>query len=110
MLEAVVAVMVFTLVGVGGLGGLSTVHISGAETESQSIAENLGRNQMENVFSLPYQDPPSTYPSLATPPGYSVLAEAEEYVVGDPAIEKVVVTVSHDSQQVLVLETLRVRD
>ena len=57
MLETVVAVVIFTLVGTAVLAALSTAHTSGARTESQSIAENLARNQMEDAFCRAYQEP-----------------------------------------------------
>lgn len=110
MVEVVAAVMVFTLVGSAVLVGLSTSHISSAQTESQAIADNLGRSQMEYVFSLPYQDPASAYPSIVTPPGYTVSALAEEYQANVQTVERVVVTVGHDGDTVLTLETLRVRE
>ncbi|MBF8268044.1 MAG: hypothetical protein HW388_1552 [Dehalococcoidia bacterium] len=110
MMEMVVAVMVYTLVGSAVLAGLSATYISGARSRDQSVAESLGRSQMEYVFSLPYQDPVSTYPSIAPPPGYGVSALAEEYLSSIATIEKVVVTVSHDGSDILVLETLRTKE
>ena len=109
MMEAVVAVMVFTAVGVAVLVGVSTTHLSGAKVEGQSVAENIARNQMEYIFSLPYQEPPSTYPAIDTPPGYSVEALAQEYVTGDTFVEMVEVTASHEGQAILALETLRAK-
>ena len=107
MVEAVVAVTLFTLVGAAVLGGLSTTFISGGLFEGQSAAETLGRSQMENALSLPYQVPPSTYPAISAPPGYSVTAAGEEYEVGSTLIEKLVVRVMQGNKEVLVLETLR---
>lgn len=109
LLDAVIAVAVLTLVGSAVLAGLSTTATVRASTDTTTTAQSVGRNQMEYIFSLPYQDPASSYPVLTVPQGYSVTADAEEYVVGDSDIAKVVVRVSHGSQVVLVLETLRVR-
>lgn len=89
------------------LTGLSTSHTASAVTKEQSLAENIARNQMEYVFSLPYSAPTSTYPSVAAPAGYTVTALAGEYIVGDPNIEKVMVTVQHSGVTVLTLESLR---
>ena len=110
MLEVVFAVVVFTLVGVAVLSGLSITHISGAKIEGQPVGENIARNQMEHIFSLQYQPPPHTYPSIDVPSGYSVTGVAEEYVAGDPNIEKVLVTIDRDGENILLLETLRVND
>ena len=95
LLEVVVALSLFSLVGEAIMMGLSTVHKSSSVTSEQSVAENVARNQMEQVFSLAYQVPPTSYPSVATPPGFGVTAASEEYVPGDPNMEKLVVTVSH---------------
>ncbi len=109
MLEAVVAMAVFALVGVAVLVGLSTTHTSGATVEGHSIAENLGRNQVEYIFSIPYQDPPSFYPTVVAPIGYGITAAAEEFVQNETAVQKIVVTVDHGGETVLVLETLRAK-
>lgn len=109
MTELIIAIAIFVLVSAAVMSGLSTMHRSGGKTEEQSLGENIARNQMEYVFSLPYQAPPSTYPAVATPPGYGVSAAAQTYVVGDTNIQKVVVTVHRGGVDVLVLETMRTR-
>ncbi len=109
-METVVATLVFALVGTAVLSGVSTAHTSGARTERQSKAENIARDQMEYVYSLPYVAPPAAYPAVETPPGYTVEAASEEYVTGDADISRVVVTVRHGGIDTLVLETLRVRE
>ena len=91
LLETVVAVMVFGLVGTAVMGGLGTVNISGAKTESQSIAENIARNQMEYLFSQPYREPQQTpHPTISVPTGYSVSTTLDfaDTVNPDPEIEK----------------------
>ena len=66
LLETVIAVMVFSMVGTAVMAGLNTAYMSGTKIEAQSAAENIARNQMESVFSLPYQAPGSTHiPQLA---------------------------------------------
>ena len=111
MLETVVAVVIFTLVGTAVLAALSTAHTSGARTESQSIAENLARNQMEDAFCRAYQEPDSTYPSIAPRVGHTVVAKARKYAGYDPAKgQEIVVTVSRDGEAVMILVTLRTRE
>lgn len=109
LMETLMAVMVFALVGSAVLSGLSTARISGSVTERQSVAENIARNQIAYVFSLPYQDPPSSCPTISVPTGYAVTCATEEYIVSDPNLERVAVTVSFDGAQLLVLETLRTK-
>jgi Tfp pilus assembly protein PilV len=110
LVEVVISVLLFAMVGSAVLGGVSMTQTSGARVKVQSTAENLGRNQMEYVFALPYQAPPSTYPTIETPPTYALSALAETYVAGDPNIEKVVVTVFQEGQEVLALEAIRIND
>jgi hypothetical protein len=102
---------VFALVGTAVLSGLSVMHKTGALVEGHSVAENVARNQMAYVFTLPYQDWPATYATMPAqvPNGYSVTALAEEYVVGDPDLQKVVVTAARDGDSILTLETVRSR-
>ena len=112
LLETVVTVMVYALVGTAVLSGLGTVHTSGAKTESQSIAENVVRNQMEYLFSQPYREPQQTpYPTVSVPAGYSVSTTVDfaDTVNPDPEIEKMTVTASHDAQSILTVETVRGR-
>ncbi len=109
LLEAVVAILIFGIVGTAVLSGLSTAHTSGRYTSHQSTAENVARNQMEDTFNQPYQPPPYTYSSISVSPGYTVTSQAVEYVVSDPNIEKIIVTVSHSGYDNYVLETLRTK-
>lgn len=118
LLETVVAVIVFALIGTTVLVGVSTARRSGAIVDKQSIAENVARNQMEYVFSRAYKAPPLSYTSISelpdndfnVPSGFAVTATAILRSGSvDPNIETVRVTVSHLGKQVLVVETIRGR-
>ena len=109
LVETLVAVVAFTLVGTAVLTGVSTAQISGAKFEGQSFAENAARNQMEYIFDQPYQPPPHSYATIDPPRGYTISATAEELVPGDLDIERVVVVVTRGAVNILTLETLRVR-
>ena len=119
LLETVVAVIVFALVGTTVLVGVSTARRSGAIVDNQSIAENVARNQMEYVFSRAYKAPPLSYTSISdlpdndfnVPSGFTVTAAAVLRTGSvDPNIETVRVRVSHLGKQVLVVETIRGRN
>jgi type II secretory pathway pseudopilin PulG len=117
-LETVIAVMVFALVGVAVLAGLSTAYTSGSKTEVQSVAENLARNQVESIFSGPYREPQQTpYPTMTgIPTGYSIGTAvdfknaATPTPYPDPEVEKISVTARYEGRDILTLETLRGRD
>ena len=110
LLESMIAITVFAVVGGAVLSGTSTALSTGTIIEGQSVAEEIARNQMENVFNQSYQEPAgSSYATIVPPARYAVSVAADEYLSGDVDIEMVVVTVSRDSQSIMVLETLRTR-
>ena len=119
LLETVVAVVIFALIGAATMVGIQTATLTGERVEDKSIAENLARNQMEHVFSQAYKAPPLDYDSIADIPGntfsvpsdFTVTAVAVERpgTVGTD-IETVKVTVSRNGQEILVLETIRGRN
>ncbi len=119
LLETVVAIIVFALIGTTVLVGVSTARRSGEIVDKQSIAENVARNQMEYVFSRAYKAPPLSYASISdlpgndfkVPSGFTVTATAIlRSGIVDPDVETVRVTVSHLGEQVLVVESIRGRD
>ena len=117
LMETIIAVTIFITVSSAAVIGVSTAQRARASIERSAIAENLVRNQMENLFSLPYRSWPHTYASstgliTSTPSGYSVtaVAPASTSTAGfatDPAFQKVIVTVSHQGKEILQVETLR---
>ena len=120
LLETMIAVGVFSMVGVAALAGLSTSIKVRARIERDAIAENIVRNQMEFVFTQDYKswNGPVPYPSAinsstsAYPPGYAVTVESTEApdFEGDPDIERITVTVTQHGVQVMVIETARSKD
>ena len=123
LLETVMAITIFAALGTALMVGIRTANISGDVVNKQSIAEKLGRNQMEYVFTQAYLSPPASYVTLdqaqdvgfTVDVGYSVTAEAvaltapefDMSIINDSNVENVVVTIYRDGNTVLVLETLR---
>ena len=107
LLETTVSVVVFAAVGTAVLTGVSIVSTSGAQTERQSVAENIGRNQMEFAAAQPYEAAPFNYLLVPVPDGYAVQVSAIEAIPGDPNIQKIIVTVTFDGDHLLTLETYR---
>lgn len=111
LIDSVVAIGVFAIVGAAVLAGVSSARSNGVRVEHKAIAEKVARNQMEYIFSLPYQNPLSTpYPTLVAPQGYSVTVVANEFKAGDMDIERIIVKVLHGNQNILLLETLRAKE
>ena len=120
LLETLIALAIFSSAGTAVLLGVGAAHTSSDRVKASAVAANLARNQMEYVSSLSYVPPPGTYTSIADdsslnitlPPGFGVSAAAQTYVADDGlsgSIEKVVVTVTRDGRNILVLESLRSR-
>ena len=109
LVESVISIALFTIVGTAVMSGLSTTQISGAQTERQSIAEFVARNQMASIFESAYLDNGTSYPAVTTPEGYTVTATTAEVDVSapDPNVQKVIVTVSYGNKTVFVLETMK---
>ena len=111
LVETMIAVTILGVIGTAVATSLSTARTSGTRVEEAATADNIARNHMASVFAAPYQSPPTTFPALAgLDPGYGSTAVAEVYVVGDTRIEKIIVTVTRDAGEILVLETLRTQE
>lgn len=107
MLETVAALLVLGMLGTALISGVSTISRSTDRIVTYSELENLARNQMELMFSLPYHAAPYTYPAVAVPAGYSITCEATEYEPGATYIELVTVTISIDGAERLVMSAIR---
>ncbi len=113
LIETVVALTVFGVLGSAVLSGVQTSYLSKGKFDVQSEAENLVRNQMEKALEQPYKAwPPSgnVYydPVTSTPSGFTITAEALQYSTStDTKIETIRVTVTHQGQTVKVFETIR---
>lgn len=109
LLESLVAVVIFSVIGTAVLSGLTTTYSSGDAIERQATAENIARNQIDYALSQPYQDPPFSCSLIGVPTRYGVTCTGEEYVGGNTNVAKLRVTVTFDGAQELALETLRVK-
>ena len=107
LIESVVALAVFTLVGYAVFRGVQTSYIGKRQVDSQATSENLIRNQIEYVFKQAYLTPGSSYLTVTPPTGYTVASPSVVYDSNSTDIAKVVVTVSKGGQTIKSLEMLR---
>ena len=110
LVETVVVLSVFGVLGTTVLSGLQTGSISKRNFEQDSTEENITRNQMDSVFEQPYKapdDPDPTYTSITPPAGYTVTAESITHYATSTDISTVRITVMRGGQTVRVHETLR---
>ena len=106
LLDAIVAVGVVGTTFAVLLSGLASSTGAVGNKDSYITAQSIARNQLESVHNEPYVPPPTTYPSVTTPAGYSVTADAVS-IDPDPNVEKVVVTVYKAGTVELVVESIK---
>ena len=112
LLETIILMSVFGLLGVAVLGAVQTSYFAKGKFDIQSTAENIARNQIDYVFEQDYREPiPSVEPYEplpVLPDGFSVEAKALPHDdASNPNVSWVQVTVFKDGQEVKVFETLR---
>ena len=108
--EALAAVSVFTLLGTAVMTSVSATGAASQNIRVSATADTLASNQIQEILSTTYVDPPFTFTTITPPSGYSLTAVAEEYVPGDPNIAKIIVTVFYGADVAATLETLRLKD
>ena len=107
--EALAAVTAFTLLGTAVMTSMSATTVAADIMRTNATADTIASNQMTQVLSDPYVDPPHTFTTITPPPGYSVTAESVQYIPGDTFISKIVVAVSKDGETIATLESLRMK-
>ena len=107
LVETVIALVIFGLLGTTVLGSVQTSFTSKRLFDVQSESENLIRNQTEYVFEQDYVLPVGVYLTVTPPSGFTVTADALLYDATSTGISTVRVTVYHEGELVKTFETLR---
>ena len=107
LMETVVSLSVFGILGTTLLTGVQTSYLSKTKFDIQSEAENLVRNEMESVFDQAYKVPGLTYNSTTTADGFSATSDAVTYSATSTDIEIVRITIQYEGNTVKVFETIR---
>jgi type II secretory pathway pseudopilin PulG len=108
LIETLVSMALLSTVGVAVLSALSASSIALRVNDEQFTARKLAEIQMQGVrksdFALTYS--PSSIPSDYS--GYTVSIDAFPVTLRDENIQKIVVTVNHESRQVFSMEDMKV--
>lgn len=110
LMEAIVAVTVLTAVSGTTLIAIQSTQATRRVVERSARAENLARNQIEQIFNTGYQTTTALYPSIANIPGGFQITATQEVASVDTNLQKIVVSVKVDGVEVLLVETMRNND
>ena len=119
LIEVLIAMALVGIIAAAFLGGLSTASRAVLTGDIRTMAESLASTQMESVKSQPYIEcGAGQYSIVAHRADYEILVDCEpiDPSTGDPyedengttgedeGIQKILVTVSHHGEVVIVLE------
>ncbi|MBN1160780.1 MAG: type II secretion system protein [Dehalococcoidales bacterium] len=99
ILGGVVILMVFAM-----SGGALAVN----ENEEETAVQNLARNQMEYIKSLAYNPGASTYPTISTPPEYSITVSVTAVPDTNNNIQKVTANFYRNSTLLMTVSDYKV--
>ncbi len=113
LLETLVALALLGAIAVTFLSGLSTSAKATVIADEQNTAESLALAQMEWAKRLDYSENATGYAPAPVPDdldytGYSATITAEPVHATDDGIQKITVTITHNSKEVLELESYKV--
>jgi type II secretory pathway pseudopilin PulG len=94
ILGAVVILMIFAM-----SGGALAVN----ENEEETAVQNLAKNQMEYIKSLAYSSGASTYPTISTPPEYSITVSVTSVPDANNNIQKVTANFSRNGELLMTI-------
>jgi prepilin-type N-terminal cleavage/methylation domain-containing protein len=108
LVELLVAIAILGIVAVTFITALSTGSITVNSQGEKVIAQGLANSQIEVIKSAAYDTTGNSYVTVTTPPNYSISISTNSNIYADNNIQKVSVTVAHNSQNILTLEGYKV--
>jgi len=116
LVEVLVSMVILSILAVGLASAAGASSLALATTGERETAKNIAESQLEYIKSLPYA---SSYEPLdieADYPGYSVEVSDEGTLVAesiasrnDGNLQKIALTVRHDSRNILTVTGFKVR-
>jgi len=108
LVETLAAVAILGVAVVAFVGGLSSGTIAVREGNQELVAQSLAQTQLEYVKGYPYDSAATTYLTVHTPEGYSICVEVGSIPDTDTDIQKIMVTISRDEEDILTVEDYKV--
>jgi prepilin-type N-terminal cleavage/methylation domain-containing protein len=107
LVETLVAVAILGTAIVTFIVALSTGAISVGENDQETVAQRLAQSQIEYTKNLAYSST-GIYATITAPTGYSLTVTSTSVAGTDTNIQKITVTVLHNSNSVLVVSDYKV--
>jgi type II secretory pathway pseudopilin PulG len=106
--ETLVAVAILGTAMVAFIGALSTGSLAAGAQEEEVVAQSLAQTQLEYTKNYAYDPGASTYPTVSAPEGYEITVVVSSVPGTDTNIQKIRVTITRDSQNLLAVEDYKV--
>ena len=108
LVESLVAVAILGTTVVTLIISLATGSIAIRETDEEVVVQSLARTQLEYIKGYTYDPNATTYPTVSTPPGYTISVGVSPTPDADPDIQKVTANISREGNLILTIEDYKV--
>jgi Tfp pilus assembly protein PilV len=106
--ETLVAVAILGTSVVAFVTALSAGSIAVGKQDEAVVAQSLVQTQLEYTKSYAYDPETTTYPTVDTPEGYTISVGVTSVPDTDTDIQKITVTISRDSENIITVADYKV--
>ena len=106
--ETLVAIAILGVSGAAFATALSTGSIAVNNQDAIATAQALAQTQLEVVQNAVYDSSGSSYSSITVPANYTVSRAVNTAIYGNANIQKITISVSHNTSQIYVLQGYKV--
>ena len=111
MVEMLISVTILVALSSATLVGVNAAQRARHRLDLHAQAENIARNQMEYVFSLPYQTSTGLYGLVSgLPSSYTVSVTTTVESANDTNLQRIRVRIIQGGEVILSLDTIRAKD